>query len=80
MPKQNERLRLWKNGFSPKTTFEDKINLNDIAAKYEMSGGAIMNVVRYATLMSLKRNSMVITLTDIQDGIKKEFQKQGKTG
>ncbi len=80
MPKQGERLRLWKNGFSPKTTFESMINLNEIAAKWEMSGGAIMNVVRYATLMALKRNSTTIILNDIQDGIKKEYQKQGKTG
>ena len=80
IPKQGERLRLWKNGFSSKTTFEEGVNLNEIAARYEMSGGAIMNVVRYSTLMSIKRNSTTIALNDIQDGIKKEFQKQGKTG
>ena len=79
MPKQAERLRLWKNGFSEKTSFEKDINLNEIASKHEMSGGGIMNVVRYATLMALKRNSTKIKLNEIQDGIKKEFQKQGKT-
>jgi hypothetical protein len=29
--------------------------------------------------MALKRNSVEISLNDIEEGIKKEFQKEGKT-
>lgn len=79
MPKQNERYRLWKNAFSEKTTLEEKINLSDIAVEYELSGGAIMNVVRYATLMALKRSSTELSLNDLQEGLRKEFQKEGRT-
>jgi SpoVK/Ycf46/Vps4 family AAA+-type ATPase len=79
MPRKNERYQIWKNAFSQKTELEKKISLFDIAEKYELSGGAIMNVVRYATLMALRRNSTVITLSDLQEGIRKEFQKEGRT-
>jgi hypothetical protein len=79
MPKQAERYKLWKNGFSEKTSLEDRINMADISAQHELSGGAIMNVVRYATLMALKANTTVITLNDLQEGIRKEFQKEGRT-
>ena len=79
MPKVEERLLLWEKGFSKVSVLEDKINLEELAAKYELSGGSTMNVVRYSSLMTLKRNSNEITLTDLEEGIKKELQKEGKT-
>lgn len=79
MPRQSERLRLWQNAFSEKTELEGKVNLAEIAAKYELSGGTIMNVVRYATLMALKKETRIITYNDLLEGIRKEFQKEGKT-
>lgn len=79
MPRQSERLRLWQNAFSEKTELEAKINLAEIAVKYELSGGTIMNVVRYATLMALQKGTRVITHDDLLEGIRKEFQKEGKT-
>jgi hypothetical protein len=79
MPQQNERRRLWQSAFSEKTVLEDKIDLAEIAAKYEISGGTIINVVRYATLMALKRAARVILYDDLMAGIRREFQKEGKT-
>ncbi len=79
MPGREERYRLWANAFSAKTTLEESVQLSDISAKYELSGGAIMNVVRYATLMALTKKSSVIALIDIEEGIKKELLKEGRT-
>ncbi len=78
MPKESERYRLWKQGFSSKTNLAEDVSLKNIAREYELSGGSIMNVVRYATLMALKRDSNEITLAEIQNGIRREFQKEGK--
>ena len=36
MPKPSERLRLWKNAFSPKSILEKNIELDRIAEKYEL--------------------------------------------
>ena len=78
IPKSNERFKIWSNAFSHKSKLEEKLDLHEIAAKYELSGGSIMNVVRYATLMSLKKESETIYADDVFEGIRKEFQKEGK--
>jgi hypothetical protein len=79
LPRTGERLQLWKGAFSPKTSLEQGIDLTEVAGKYELSGGAIMNVVRYATLMTLVRGSEIIAWRDFKEGIRKEYQKEGKT-
>jgi len=79
MPKQEERLRLWKNAFSSKCEIEKSADLTDISSRFELSGGSIMNVVRYCSLMAVKRNTNLILHNDIIEGIRKELQKEGKT-
>jgi hypothetical protein len=78
MPKAKERVLLWENGFSDKSSFEPSIDMTKIAKEYAIAGGAIMNVVRYVSLMALRRGSTEISLNDIKDGIRKEYQKEGK--
>jgi ATPase family associated with various cellular activities (AAA) len=78
MPAEEQRYKIWENAFSKKTTREPVLNMRQIAAKYELTGGTIMNVVRYSSLMALSRNEKEIRLADIEQGIKKEFMKEGK--
>jgi hypothetical protein len=79
MPQPTERLRIWQNAFSPKTELEEIIDLDTVADKYDLSGGTIMNVVRYSSLKALSRNTNVILLEDIETGIRREFLKDGRT-
>jgi len=79
MPRPDERFHIWKNGFSDVSELEGKINLRQIANKFELSGGAIMNVVRYASLMALNRDSNEILFDELEEGIRKEYIKEGKT-
>lgn len=79
MPKATERLRIWKNAFSAKAVLEEKIDLGRLADKYDLSGGIIMNVVRYSSLKALSRNENRISLEDIEEGIRREFLKEGRT-
>jgi hypothetical protein len=78
-PQSRERLRLWKNSFSPASKPPRDEDLERIAKQYELSGGSIINVVQYASLMALNRNDNYITVEDLLLGIKKEFNKEGKT-
>ena len=55
-----------------------EIDLEEIARKYEISGGSILNVVQYCSLMALSRNSSEIQKEDMLEGIKAEFSKEGK--
>jgi hypothetical protein len=79
MPRPTERLRLWREAFSRKTELEKRIDLEHIAEKHEMAGGTIMNVVRYASLMALRRGGNTIMLDDLDEGIRRELRKEGRT-
>ncbi|HEX3079640.1 MAG TPA: ATP-binding protein, partial [Puia sp.] len=78
MPGEEQRFKIWENAFPKITTREDKLDMKQIASRYELTGGTIMNVVRYSSLMALNRNEKEIKLFDIEQGIKKEFMKEGK--
>lgn len=79
MPGPDQRKTIWEKAFSKKCTLEASVNLTEISGKYEMAGGAIVNVLRYCSLKALKRNSTTILKNDIIAGIRKEFAKDGKT-
>jgi hypothetical protein len=78
IPKSNERQRIWANAFSTRARLEKSINLARIASQYEVSGGTIMNVVRYASLRSVSRDSDIILLDDIEEGLRREKLKEGR--
>lgn len=79
IPNQSEREKLWSSAFSSKFTLDDNVDLHAVASDYEMSGGSIINVARYASLMTLVQKKQNIAYQVIKDGIRKEFQKEGKT-
>lgn len=78
MPGPEQRLRIWQQSFPEHIILEDKLDLEDVARKYEMAGGTIINVVRYSCLMALKRGDNTIRQKDVMAGIRKEFGKDGK--
>lgn len=78
LPRPEERLRIWQQGFSAKATLDEGVNLEQFASDFVMSGGSIMNVIRYASLQVLKKNMRPITADDINEGIRMEYAKEGK--
>ena len=79
MPSMKERLKIWQKTFSPKTNFAADVDLTAISADFEISGGSITNVVRYCSLLAMKRANRIIYKADIMEGIRKEFLKEGRT-
>lgn len=79
MPQTEERLLLWKKGFPEKAKLESKVDLPSIAASHELSGGGIINVIQHSLLMALENDDKIIRLEDIREGIRREFQKVGRT-
>lgn len=78
IPKIAERLRLWEQSFSPIVDLEPSINLRKLSSDHELSGGMIINVVRFVSLRALARNSEQILLDDIHEGIRREYLKEGR--
>jgi hypothetical protein len=79
MPARQERASLWQSGFSEVLRPSEDVDLSDFAHRYELSGGAIANVVRYSTLAALKKGAKAIAADDIVEGIRRELQKEGRT-
>ena len=78
MPNAEQRERLWRNTFSPKCSFDEETDLKEIAKNHELAGGSILNVVQYVSVLAMSRKETVIRHADILEGIRREFQKEGK--
>ncbi|MCB9950058.1 MAG: ATP-binding protein [Planctomycetaceae bacterium] len=78
LPRPQERLLLWQQGFSPSAKLSEDIDLQAIAEEFALSGGSIMNVIRYASLESLKNGDGVVSKQDLLNGIRQEFHKEGR--
>ncbi len=78
MPKAAERQKIWINAFSSKAIPEPELNFAKTAAKYEVSGGTIMNVVRFASLRAVSRGNRIILRDDIEEGLRREQLKEGR--
>ncbi len=79
MPKPSERLRIWGNAFSKRSVLDSKVELGKLAEHHEISGGTIMNAVRFASLRSLSRNDNIILNGDLEEAIRREFMKEGRS-
>jgi AAA+ superfamily predicted ATPase len=83
MPRPQQRQMLWEQVFPKYKPAGDVIQR--IAEKYEMSGGSITNVARYASLLAIERMSKMnsdapdIQEQDLIEGIRLEMMKEGRT-
>ena len=83
MPDERERILIWQKCFPEKIHFEvngtgKALDVPRIAAKYELSGGSIINVVHYACLNAMSSQTETITWESVRLGIQREFAKEGR--
>jgi AAA+ superfamily predicted ATPase len=79
MPGPVERLQLWKNTFSGKCELDQSIDIKDIAEQFELSGGAIINVLRHCALAVIKKNETIVSKQNLLEGILREIKKENRT-
>ena len=79
MPGRRERAELWGLALPDAAPLEEGITVDELADRYELSGGAITNVVRYAALLALAREEDTLRRADLVGGIRREIIKDGKT-
>jgi ATPase family protein associated with various cellular activities (AAA) len=79
MPGVEQRLRLWEENFKNKPyRLAADVDLSRVAREFELSGGSIVNVLRYACLKAVVRNPQEIQTHDLIYGVRKELHKEGK--
>ncbi|MBT8340071.1 MAG: ATP-binding protein [Desulfatitalea sp.] len=79
IPDADQRLQLWRNMDNGKRIFADDVDLHRLATDYELSGGAVANVVCYSAILAMEQNHDAITQNLVQNAIAKELRKEGKT-
>jgi DNA polymerase III delta prime subunit len=80
LPGPEERLRLWRQGFAPQARLDRSVDLDKIARDQALSGGSIMNAIRYVSLQSLKDGGRPLTQDDLVHAIRRELAKERKSG
>jgi SpoVK/Ycf46/Vps4 family AAA+-type ATPase len=76
MPGAASRLALWRETFRGRGfTLEPGFSFETIAARHEVAGGTIVNVLRHAALAAVERDPPVILGKDILLGLRQELQK-----
>ncbi len=78
MPDAEQRLRLWRGALGPERRGDD-VDLKALAQRYELSGGAIANVVRFGAISALEQGRPAIQAADLVEGVIKELRKEGRS-
>lgn len=78
-PDAERRLILWQANFRDKPyPLAADVDLAAVAQDFEVTGGSIINVLRYACLKAVNRPRREIHMEDILKGIQRERHKEGK--
>lgn len=77
-PQPEQRYELLRKSFPSKVKLEKDVNLEAIAANYELTGSHIINAVQYICLNALEKGNYSISQNDIVKGVKRELEKEGR--
>lgn len=78
MPDVNQRLRLWQGMLERPERLDATVDLLDIAERHEISGGAMVNVLRYAALQAAGAGQPSIRAAHLVLGLDRELRKEGR--
>jgi ATPase family associated with various cellular activities (AAA) len=78
LPKAAERLKLWQKAMPSAMSLAADIDISIIAAKYELSGSNIVNIIQYCCIKVLSLNSTVLSVPILLEGVERELSKEGK--
>ena len=79
MPEAKDRLQLWEKAFGNNIDLDHEIKLSEIAQNYEISGGSIVNILKYCVTKAAQSGERLVTKAFLMEGIKNEMMKEGKT-
>lgn len=80
MPNIQEREILWRKIFGNGMQIHPGIDFKKLARQHEISGGSIINVLKFCAIKASQRNEPLVMPEDIDAGMRKELLKEGKTG
>lgn len=79
LPDKDERKSLWNFYFNSQVPKSPDVDFGRLADDYEVTGGNIVNVLRYSCIKAVISEDQKIRQKDIVAGLKREFRQLGKT-
>jgi AAA+ superfamily predicted ATPase len=79
LPDYFQRLRIWESAPLGEFEYEAGVNLSLLAEKHELTAAAIVNVLHFCLLKTMERGDGKIRQEDIQQAIRLERVKEGKS-
>lgn len=78
MPRPEERRQIWLKAFPQQIRIADEVDWHQVAARYELSGAAIINVAHHCSVEALADKSLLLDWSRLEAAIVREFIKDGK--
>ena len=80
IPDGEQRSRIWERALVGMDDFlDEKLDLPRLAHAHVLSGGAIVNVIRFGAVEAMNAGRGRISMADLEARIRRELQKEGKT-
>jgi len=79
-PRPEERLELWRRALPARAVLASDVDLHALARDHALTGGSIVNAVRYAALASLTDGGRPIGQAHLNAAIRREQAKEGRGG
>lgn len=77
-PSIAQRSKLWEKTFAGGYPLEAQVDFAKLAKDFEISGGSIVNVLKYCAIMAEKRGQKMVMWSDIVEGARREMVKEGR--
>ena len=78
VPASEDRHKIWMKTVPPQLEIDADIDWQNIAARFELSGAGILNVVHYCAVESLANPLESLNAKWLENEILREFIKEGK--
>ncbi len=79
MPDAAQRLRLWRSLLCRPERLSADVDLDGLAQRHELSGGAMVNVLRFAVLQAARQGQAQLGAEHLRQGLARELRKEGRT-
>ena len=76
VPDPEERLHLW-NIYLPQKNSLSKEEIDEISARYEVSGSTVLNAIHHSAINAYARNQL-IAYHDVLESLKREMRKEDR--
>jgi hypothetical protein len=79
LPGPQERLRLWQAAFAGSLEMDTDVSLQELADRVEISGGAIINVLRAVALAAAATGQRTVSRPALIEALRRELAKDAKS-